>query len=154
VLLELARVLPQNPERQITLVFFDLEDQGNLPGWDWIMGSQAYAESLEQKPDAVVIVDMVGDKDLNIYLEQSSTQQLAQTIWKTANKNGYKGFIPELKYSMLDDHTPFLNIGIPAVDIIDFDYPAWHTISDTTDKVSADSLEQVGRTLQLWLEMP
>jgi glutaminyl-peptide cyclotransferase len=57
-----------------------------------------------------------------------------------------------LKYSMIDDHTPFLNQGLPAVDIIDFDYPYWHTPEDTLDKISADSLEAVGRTLQSWLE--
>jgi len=53
---------------------------------------------------------------------------------------------------MIDDHSPFLRIGVPAVDIIDFDYPYWHTIGDTIDKVSADSLEQVGKTLEHWLE--
>ncbi|MCK5054160.1 MAG: M28 family peptidase, partial [Anaerolineales bacterium] len=56
------------------------------------------------------------------------------------------------KYSIIDDHLPFLHKGIPAVDIIDFDYPYWHTLDDTVDKVSADSLEQVGRALQQWLE--
>jgi Zn-dependent M28 family amino/carboxypeptidase len=64
---------------------------------------------------------------------------------------GYAAFIPQQKYSMIDDHTPFLNQGIPAVDIIDFDYPYWHTPQDTLDKVSASSLESVGRTLQAWL---
>jgi Zn-dependent M28 family amino/carboxypeptidase len=60
-------------------------------------------------------------------------------------------FIPEPRYSMLDDHTPFLQAGIPAVDIIDFDYPYWHTTHDTVDKVSAESLVIVGTTLQEWI---
>jgi Zn-dependent M28 family amino/carboxypeptidase len=65
---------------------------------------------------------------------------------------GYEqNFIPEPKYSIIDDHAPFLQAGIPAVDIIDFDYPYWHTTSDTIDKISADSLEAVGATLQEWI---
>ena len=73
-------------------------------------------------------------------------------IWATAAFLKFEqAFIPESKYSMLDDHTPFLQAGIPAVDIIDFDYPYWHTTQDTADKVSAKSLEIVGRTLQEWI---
>jgi Zn-dependent M28 family amino/carboxypeptidase len=53
---------------------------------------------------------------------------------------------------MLDDHVPFRERGIPAIDIIDFDYPYWHTTQDTADKVSAESLERVGRTLEAFLE--
>ena len=65
---------------------------------------------------------------------------------------GYESqFIPDYKYSMLDDHTPFLEAGIPAVDIIDFDYPYWHTGQDTPDKVSAESLQAVGDTLRTWI---
>ena len=57
-----------------------------------------------------------------------------------------------LTLTMIDDHVPFLQRGIPAVDIIDFDYPYWHTVDDTLDKVSAEKLEEVGRVLQVWLE--
>lgn len=152
VLLDLARVLPRELEQDIWLVFFDVEDQGNLPGWDWILGSRAFAESLEEKPDGVVIVDMVGDADLNLYLERTSNQEMANEIWAVAAELGYGDrFIPEQKYSILDDHTPFLELGIPAVDIIDFDYPYWHTVEDTVDKVSPDSLHVVGGTLYHWL---
>jgi glutaminyl-peptide cyclotransferase len=73
-------------------------------------------------------------------------------IWGTASVLGYSQFIPEYRHHILDDHTPFLELGIPAVDIIDFDYPYWHPVEDTVDKVSAESLEAVGRTLQAWLE--
>ena len=73
-------------------------------------------------------------------------------IWATAEKLGYADkFINEEKFSMLDDHTPFLEAGIPAVDIIDFDYPYWHTTQDTPDKVSAESLQAVGETLWTWI---
>ena len=61
-------------------------------------------------------------------------------------------FIKEYRHSILDDHTPFVQIGIPAVDIIDFDYPYWHTTADTVDKVSKDSLEAVGNTLFNWIK--
>jgi glutaminyl-peptide cyclotransferase len=152
VLLELARVLPEDLNLDVWLVFFDAEDNGRIPEWDWILGSRFFAESLENYPNAVVIVDMIGDADLNIYYERSSDPALMQQIWSTAASLGYDQFIPEYKYHILDDHTPFLELGIPAVDIIDFDYPYWHTLQDTLDKVSAQSLEAVGRTLQAWLE--
>jgi Zn-dependent M28 family amino/carboxypeptidase len=104
------------------------------------------------QPRAVIIVDMVGDADLNIYKERNSDPEIMDEIWGTAKRLGYESkFIPDYKHSMLDDHTPFLEAGIPAVDIIDFDYPYWHTTQDTPDKVSAESLQVVGETLRAWL---
>lgn len=153
VLLEMARVLPKNSDKQIWLVFFDAEDQGRIEGWDWILGSRAFAESLKTKPDAVVIIDMIGDSDLNIYREKSSDKTVTNAIWQTADKLGYSDqFINEEKYSILDDHLPFLELGIPAIDIIDFDYPYWHTIADTEEHISAKSLDIVGKTLIEWLK--
>jgi Zn-dependent M28 family amino/carboxypeptidase len=152
VLLELGRTLPQNLDKEIWLVFLDLEDQGNLPGWDWILGSSALANSLDRQPSAVIIIDMIGDADLNIHKEINSNIELTNAIWQTAHKLGYEQqFLPNYKYRMLDDHIPFIQKGIPAIDIIDFDYPYWHTEEDTPDKVSAPSLEAVGRTLWTWL---
>lgn len=152
ILLELARVLPRDLDKQVWLVLFDAEDNGNLSGWDWIMGSQAFVESLAEHPDAAVIVDMVGDSDLNIFMERNSAGDLTAEIWAQAAQLGYADqFISIPKHAMIDDHTPFLNAGIPAVDIIDFDYPYWHTTEDTPDKVSAQSLQVVGETLFAWL---
>ena len=152
VLLEIARVLPQS-DQNIWLVFFDSEDQGNIDGWDWLLGSTVFANSLRVTPKAVVVVDMIGDANLNIYREISSTKSLSDQIWQTAGELGFGSyFIDQEKYNMLDDQTPFLERGIPAVDIIDFDYPYWHTTADTLDKVSAASLEIVGKTLLVWLE--
>jgi glutaminyl-peptide cyclotransferase len=151
VLLEIGRILPSRLEKQVWLVFFDAEDNGDLMGWDWIMGSRAFVSSLSGKPDAAVIVDMIGDANLDIYIEANSNQSLEAQIWKQAGDLGFQQFIPEVKYSMIDDHTPFLQAGIPAVDIIDFDYPYWHTTSDTLDKVSAASLGAVGETVLDWL---
>lgn len=152
VLMELARVLSPDLPKEVWLVFFDAEDNGNIPGWDWILGSRAFVEDLQGQPEAVVIVDMIGDADLNIYMERNSDAALTGQIWAQAAELGYAGtFIPMPGYSILDDHTPFLRAGIPAVDIIDFDYPYWHTRQDTLDKVSAQSLQIVGDVLTAWL---
>jgi len=153
VLLELGESLPREIQGQIWLVFFDAEDNGGINGWDWILGSRAFVSLLEGKPDAAVILDMIGDKDLNIFYENNSNEAISQELWAEAARAGYgEQFIQRFKHSMLDDHTPFLQAGIPAVDIIDFDYPYWHTTADTLDKVSAASLEAVGITVENWLE--
>lgn len=151
VLLELARVLPKDSV-PVWLVFFDAEDNGRIDGWDWILGSTEFVKNNPIQPRAVVIVDMIGDADLNIYKERNSNTDITNEIWGIAqNLENDTVFIPEYKYSILDDHTPFLRAGIPAIDIIDFDYPHWHTIQDTPDKVSAGSLQAVGETLQVWI---
>jgi len=151
VLLELARVLPKDLGKQVWLVFLDAEDNGEIPGWDWILGSRAFTARLEGKPDAVVIVDMIGDADLNIMKEGYSDPGLTDEIWKTAARLGFRQFIDRRGYEMLDDHLPFIQKGIRAIDIIDFDFPYWHTTADTPDKVSAESLRAVGETLRVWL---
>lgn len=151
VLLELARTLPQETV-SVWLVFFDAEDNGNIEGWDWILGSREFVEKNPVRPRAAIIVDMVGDADLNIYRESNSNPELMDEIWSVAQELGHEDkFIAEYKHSMLDDHTPFWQAGIPAVDIIDFDYPYWHTVQDTPDKVSAESLQVVGETLIVWV---
>jgi len=151
VLLELARVLPEETV-PLWLVFFDAEDNGRITGWDWILGSREFVRMNSIQPQAVVIVDMVGDADLQIYKEHNSNAALTDEIWAAAHSLGYENvFVPEYKFSMLDDHTPFLEAGIPAVDLIDFDYPYWHTLQDTPDKVSPQSLQIVGETLSAWL---
>lgn len=159
ILMELGRVLPahldmlQDQPGQVWLVFFDAEDNGRIPGWEWIMGSTAFVDQLEVRPNATVIVDMIGDADLNIYWEKHSDPQLSAEIWQIADQLGYgEIFIPEYRYSITDDHIPFLKAGLPAVDIIDFDYPYWHTVADTADKVSPASLQAVGDTLVVWIE--
>jgi len=155
VVLELARVLKLNrPKVGVIFVLFDGEDYG--PDVDrMFMGSQYYAaHPIPKKPDRVIVVDMVGDADLNIYKEVNSIRsdpKLVDAIWSTASSLGYYQFAPHTKYTITDDHVSFHNEGIPAIDIIDFDYPHWHTLRDTTDKCSAKSLEVVGRTLERYL---
>ncbi|HKI54867.1 MAG TPA: M28 family peptidase [Anaerolineales bacterium] len=151
VLLELARVLP-NDTMPVWLVFFDAEDNGRIDTWDWILGSIEFVKNNPVKPQAVIVVDMIGDTDLNIFKEKNSNTELTNEIWNVAQSLGNDtAFIPDYKYSMIDDHTPFLRAGIPAVDLIDFDYPYWHTLQDTPDKLSAASLQAVGETLQAWI---
>jgi Zn-dependent M28 family amino/carboxypeptidase len=151
ILLELARTLP-NDTVNVWLVFFDAEDNWNIEGWDGELGSREFVKRNIIQPRAVIVVDMLGDTDLNIYKESNSNPELTDEIWTTAKSLGYESkFIPQYKYSMTDDHTPFLQADIPAVDIIDFDYPYWHTTADTPDKVSPTSLEIVGKTLWTWI---
>lgn len=153
VLLGLADTLPrQDLSCRVDLAFFDAEDSGELNGWGWVVGSNYMATHLDRKPDAVVVVDMVGDASLQLYKEANSDAALRSDIWATGEALGYTAFIDQVKYSMIDDHTPFLRQGMRAVDIIDFDYPYWHTVQDTLDKVSAESLATVGTTLDTWLK--
>lgn len=156
VLLELARTLDvEEVPAEIWLAFFDLEDQGGggMPGWEWIVGSTYMAENLTVTPEAMVLVDMVGDADQQLFYEGNSDPALRQELWRIAAELGYGNFfVPEQEYTITDDHVPFAQLGIPAVDIIDFDYPYWHTVEDTADKASPNSLLRPGRTLEVWLE--
>ena len=150
VLLELGRIIP--PDMSIWLVFFDAEDQGNINGWDWSVGSRYFVNHLEFLPKSVVIIDMIGDKDLKIFREKNSDEVISNQIWTIAEELGNdKVFIDQEKYAMIDDHLPFIEKGIPASLIIDFDYPYWHTIEDTLDKISPESLQSVGDVLVRWL---
>jgi hypothetical protein len=154
VLLELARALDRETlDRQVWLAFFDAEDRGRLDGWPFSVGARHMAQELDIRPQAVVVVDMVGDADQNIYYERNSDAELSSELWRIAGDLGYaEHIIPQPKHTIIDDHLPFIEQGIPAVDIIDFDYPYWHTLEDTADKISPTSLERVGRTLEVWLE--
>ena len=155
VLLEIAKILNKNNDEKNSywLVFFDGEDQGDIEGWDWIQGSTFFTRSLEILPKAVIVIDMIGDADLVIYQEGFSHSELQDQVWQTAFHLGYKKhFVPEIKYSIIDDHKPFVDLGIPSILLIDLDYPYWHTVNDTLDKISTVSLEQIGNLLIQWLK--
>ena len=154
VLLELARALDLSKiDKQVWLAFFDAEDCGNINGWPFSVGAAHMAEHLSVTPKAVVVVDMVGDEDQRFMWETGSDAGLNRTLWAIAAELGYENeFIPRLGYSIMDDHVPFLQRGFAAVDIIDFDYPYWHTTQDTPDRVSPESLQRIGRVLEKWLE--
>ena len=157
VLLELARTLDlENMRAEVWLTFFDVEDNGNhgIAGWDWIHGSTFMAANLGRLPDGMILVDMVGQQQQELFYEGNSSTELRADLWQLAAELGYgQSFIPQVRHTMIDDHIPFLRRGIPSVDIIDFDYPYWHTVEDTLDKVSPEKLEEVGRVLQVWLEL-
>ena len=152
VLLEFGRVLEVPLEKEVWLLFFDAEDQGHLNGWQWSIGADYFVVNLQNHPDKVVIIDMIGDKDLNVYQEMNSSSALTHEIWESVTELGLQTqFIPEEKYAMIDDHLPFINHGYQAALLIDFDYPAWHTTGDTIDKVSPESLKMMGDILLHWL---
>ncbi len=151
VLLELARVLGREElPVQVRLAFFDAEDNGGIDGWPFSVGAGYLAYSIEpQDLRYVVVVDMVGDAQQQLYWERNSEPALRREIWALAAELGYGDvFTPTVRHSLVDDHRPFAARGIPAVVIIDFDYPYWHTVADMADKVAPESLERVGRVLE------
>jgi Zn-dependent M28 family amino/carboxypeptidase len=152
-LIELARVLRQQPPAiPVEFLFLDGEEavvewQGN----DNTYGSRHYVQSARNdgtlgQIGALILVDMIGDRELRVKRESQSTPWLTELIWSTARALGRTEFVEE-STAIDDDHLPFLEAGVPAVDIIDFDYPHWHEASDTLDKVSAESLQVVGDVL-------
>ncbi len=152
VLLELARLMGETrPPRNVDIVFFDAEDLGEITNLPWCMGSTFYARSLRgKKPDYAIVVDMIGDSDLEICVETHSQKYayaVVQKVWKAARDLKIRQFLGETRHTMYDDHMPLIEAGIPAIVIIDFDYPYWHTTADTPDKCSPRSLEAVGRVL-------
>jgi len=156
-LLELAEVLPENAKAVTLLLFVDAEDSGNYNGWEWIVGSTHFVDSLSLNQisniRAAVLLDMIGDADLQIPWERWSTPSLVDAIWQIAVDLNYNDIFLNIEGpAVLDDHRPFLSAGIPAIDIIDFTYPYWHTLNDTPDKCSATSLEVVGRVLEAFME--
>jgi glutaminyl-peptide cyclotransferase len=152
VVLELGRVLAQrkNPYT-IELLFFDGEEAVNQE-WrdpDNRYGSKHYVAEARKAGTlagmkALVLLDLVGDRNLNFRRESNSTRWLTDIIWTTAKRLGYSANFWFQESPIEDDHVPFLRAGVPAVDLIDLDYPAWHTAGDTLDAVSARSLQIVG----------
>ncbi len=154
VLLEMARIFhAQPPPVGVDLVFFDGEDVGDSGNtWSWARGSQYFAGHLSKKeyPNYVVLLDMIGDRDLTIAQEAYSLEYapaLMTRVWYIAAALKIESFVPERGPAVMDDHIPFLRLGIPAIDLLDLDYPHWHTSQDTPDKCSPDSLDDVGRVL-------
>jgi len=153
VLLELARVMcDRAPRVGVDLVFFDGEDgggSGDLGGW--CLGSSYYAAGLgDYCPRLAVVVDMIGDRDLSIPVEPNSLSgapEAVATVWREAGLAGADAFEDRPGRAMFDDHVPLLRAGIPAVLVIDADYEWWHTVADTPDKCSPESLAEVGSVL-------
>ena len=159
VLLELARVLArQTPDVGIMFAFFDGEEgiAGYIPG-DGLHGSRHMAAQLvesgtDRKIDAMILLDMVGDSDLHITIPANSARGLVKEVLDAAHATGHRKYVSVSRNSMIiDDHVPFLEIGIPAIDLIDFKYGSqpglhdlWHTSNDTLENIRAESLEISG----------
>ena len=159
VILELARILNASPPPiGITLVLFDGEDMGRsgIPK-SYAQGSLAFAKDLPiKKPDEAIILDMIGDAELHIPIERNSyrqNRQLVKKLWSMAEELSLDAFESRIVYTLYDDHVPlWVEAKIPAIDIIDFNYPNsytnyWHTTQDLPENCSAESLGQVGTLL-------
>jgi glutaminyl-peptide cyclotransferase len=150
--LELARVLKDRPRPfTIELLFFDGEEA--FGDWnlhtDSTYGSRHYVQQARatntlSSIKALILLDMIGDKDLNLRREENSTRWLTDIIWSTARRLGHARHFLDETTPIEDDHLHFVQAGVPSVDLIDLDYFAWHTAEDTLDNVSADSLKIVG----------
>jgi glutaminyl-peptide cyclotransferase len=162
LLLELARVMAsRNDPLDYWFVFLDGEEAFvEWSTFDSTYGSRHLAQVWKQqgivpKIKALVLLDMIGDKDLGVFRETNSTPWLMDLVWDTAKKNGLAGILSAIQAPIEDDHLPFLDVGIPAVDIIDLDYGPGnsfhHTDKDTLDRVSPESMEKVGRLVLLML---
>jgi len=154
VLLEIAQHLKQTPPPYgVDLVFFDAEDAGAYQNdQSWAIGSREFARRIAPQffPRFAILLDLIGDKNLEIFIEMNSQRyapQLVKYVWNIAAELGIGEFYPTAKYAINDDHLSLIAAGIPCIDIIDYDYPHWHTIHDTPDNCSPESLEKVGRVV-------
>jgi len=159
VLIEMARVLANRPElaAKVQLVFFDGEEAYvNFTETDGLYGSRYFAKQLHAEGKAKqfrggIVFDMVGDKSLTITLPPDSPREIARGVFAAADALNLRKHFTYSPGEILDDHAPLNAIGIPTIDLIDFDFPAWHTPEDTIDKVSAESLRIVGAVVSYYL---
>jgi Zn-dependent M28 family amino/carboxypeptidase len=153
VLLELAELLSQwDPGIGVDLALFDGEDYGKEEDHDYyLLGSRHFVRSMgAYRPRAMLLLDMVGDADLRIPMEGNSLRAapgLTSLVFAVADSLGVSQFDPVPGPPVLDDHVPFLRARIPAVNLIDFDYPPWHTQRDLPEACSPESLEAVARVV-------
>ena len=154
VLMAMAEQLKRSrPGIGVDLALFDGEDLGteNDPS-GFFRGSKRYVEwrSTEASPLFVIVIDMVGRKDAAFYWEGNSyehTSNIVLLLWNRAKELGLREFRSGVKYTIADDHIPFLAADIPAIDVIDFDFPEWHTRRDNLSVIDPSTLESVGRVL-------
>ena len=149
--LELARVLKgRQNEFTIELLFLDGEEAVvEWSGTDHTYGSRYYVDAAKKNGTlgglkALVLLDMIGDRNLTIRRDSNSTPWLTDIVWASAARLGHRATFLNAEIAIEDDHLPFVQAGVPSVDIIDLDYAAWHTAQDDLDHVSAGSLQTVG----------
>jgi glutaminyl-peptide cyclotransferase len=158
-LLEMARVLHLHPDlaARIDLVFFDGEEAyDKFSETDGLYGSRFFARRLRETKRTGrfrggILWDMIGDRNLTITLPLDSPPQMARHIFDSAEALRSRDHFSYYTSDVLDDHTPLNTAGIPTIDLIDFDYPPWHTAADTMDKLSAESLQTVGAVTAYYL---
>jgi glutaminyl-peptide cyclotransferase len=154
VLMELGNAFAKvRPARNVDLVLLDGEDWGQEGDMKhYFLGAQYLASTgVRDKYLFGILIDMIGDSAQQIYREsysESFHKPLNDMVWSTAKKLGITTFIDSVKYAVMDDHLPISAAGLPMIDLIDFDYPYWHTEMDTPDKCSATALTNVGRVLE------
>jgi Zn-dependent M28 family amino/carboxypeptidase len=153
-LLEMARALAGRAWRdEVWLVWFDGEEAfGEWSATDGIYGSRHLAarwarDGTLKRVKALINVDMIGDRDLGILQELNSSAPLRQLVWQAAADLGFGRHFLTSAAAIEDDHLPFLRRGVQALDLIDFDYPAWHTADDTMDKLSLNSFNVLGQVV-------
>jgi hypothetical protein len=158
LLLELARVIAQRPDLavKIELVFFDGEEAyEHFSETDGLYGSRYFARQLAASSAkqfrSGILFDMVGDRSLDVTLPADSPPEIARDIFAAAEALKLRSYFTYLDREMIDDHSPLNAIGIPTIDLIDFDYPPWHTAGDTIDKISPKSLQIVGSVTLYYL---
>jgi glutaminyl-peptide cyclotransferase len=157
LLLELARVIGQHPNlaRKIELVFFDGEEAyEHFSDTDGVYGSRYFARQLQKDAKQFrggLLFDMVGDRSLGITLPADSPAAMARDIFAAADALKLRDYFSYFDRDLIDDHVPLNAIGVPTLDIIDFDFPWWHTADDTIDKVSPQSLQIVGSVALYYL---
>jgi glutaminyl-peptide cyclotransferase len=149
LLLELARVIGQHPDLapKIELVFFDGEEAyDHFSETDGLYGSRYFARHLGGRGQfrGGILFDMVGDRSLDVTLPADSPPEMARDIFAAAEALKLRTYFSYLDREMIDDHSSLNAVGIPTIDLIDFDYSWWHTAGDTIDKISAKSLQVVG----------
>lgn len=155
VLMELAQmVTEQKAPSNVDFVLVDGEDWGKSGDVDYyLLGSKHFAvagDGIRGKYRFGIVVDMVGDRDQRILREGFSQRfeaPLNDMVWKAARELGVTTFADSVSQDILDDHLSLATAGVPAIDVIDFDYRYWHTELDTPDKCSPESLGNVGRVL-------
>ncbi len=153
VLLEIARRCAlEPPDIGVDIVLFDGEDYG-IDGspTDWLIGSKYFAtHPVIPRVRYGILLDLIGDRDLHIPIEDASfayAREIVEKIWRAAGDLGIAAFENKFGLAVYDDHIPLNEVGLPTVDIIDFDYEFWHTVRDTPAECSPQSLEDVGRVL-------
>lgn len=156
-LIEIARVLSLHPKlaAKVELVFFDGEEAyENFSEKDGLYGSRYFAKHLPEPKERFaggVLLDMIGDRSLTITLSPDSPPQMTLDIFTSAEALKSRAHFTYFQTSIMDDHTPLNEAGIPTIDLIDFDFPWWHTADDTMDKISAESLQTVGSVTLYYL---